>query len=321
MPKISIIVPVYNTEKYIKKCLESLLEQTLKDIEIIIVNDGSTDNTEKTINEIIKQKNKSSNPITIKYFKKENSGLSDTRNFGVEKATGKYISFIDSDDYVDKNLYKKLEKYIDKDIDLIKFKMKTVDTKYKEIEKIEGPIFNKISGEEAYKKLCTKDKYLDVACIYLYKREFFINNKFKYAPNTYHEDFGLTSLVIIKANSVVSTNEYGYYYVQRENSITSIEDEDKEIKKANDVVNHYDNAIKVLENDTEISDGTKLLVKRYYTNTLLLKAKTLKGKEQEKYLKEIKKRKVYKNIKAENLKQLVKRMILKIDIKLYLKMR
>ena len=104
MPKISVIVPVYNTEKYIEKCLQSILSQTMNDIEIIVVNDGSTDNSENVIKQIEKNNN---TKIQIKYFKKENGGLSDARNYGVKKATGKYISFIDSDDYIDKNLYKK----------------------------------------------------------------------------------------------------------------------------------------------------------------------------------------------------------------------
>lgn len=317
MPKVSVIVPVYNTEKYIKKCLDSLLTQTLQDIEIIIVNDGSTDNSEKVIKEII-ELNKN-NKIEIKYFKKENNGLSSARNFGVRKATGKYISFIDSDDYIDKNLYKDLEKYIDKDIDLIKFKAQTVNSEYKVIEKFDGPVFEKVPGEKAYEKLCVDDKYLDIACIYLYRRDFFIKNKFKYALNTYHEDFGLTSLVIVQAKSVVSTNIFGYYYlIQRENSITSIENEEKEEKKAYDVLKHYDNALQELIN-IEISNNTKLLVKRYYTNTLLIKAKTLKGKKQEEFIKEIKKRKLYKNIKPENLKQLIKKILLCINIKLYLR--
>ena len=110
MPKISVIVPVYNTEKYIGKCIMSILNQTMQDIEIIIVNDGSTDNSENIIKEII---NNNDTKIEIKYFLKENGGLSEVRNYGVKQATGKYLSFVDSDDYIDKNLYKNLEKYID----------------------------------------------------------------------------------------------------------------------------------------------------------------------------------------------------------------
>ena len=175
MPKISVIIPVYNTEKYVEKCLESLAKQEMKDFEVIIVNDGSTDNSENVIKNYMQ-----SSKLNIKYLEKENGGLSSARNYGVEKASGKYISFLDSDDYLDKNLFSELEKYIDKDIDLIKFKMKKVDEKGRLIEKLDGPVFDICSGKQAYEKLCTSDKYMDPACIYLYKRELFVENNFKY---------------------------------------------------------------------------------------------------------------------------------------------
>lgn len=177
MPKISVIVPVYNTEKYIEKCLQSIINQTIQDFEIIVVDDGSTDNSANIIKEII-ENNKN---IQIKYYKKENGGLSDARNYGVKFATGKYISFIDSDDYIEKNLFESLEKYINDNIDLIKFKMQTVDEKGNLIEKIEGPVFEKCEGEEAFNKLSSKEKFLEVACIYLYNREFWNKNDFKYS--------------------------------------------------------------------------------------------------------------------------------------------
>ena len=86
-PKISVIIPVYNVEKYLSKCLDSVVNQTLKDIEIIVVNDGSPDNSQKIIDDYTKKyKN-------IKSFVKKNGGLSDARNFGIKKASGKYIAF------------------------------------------------------------------------------------------------------------------------------------------------------------------------------------------------------------------------------------
>ena len=317
MPKISVIVPVYNTEKYIKKCLESIRKQKNKNIEIIIVNDGSTDNSNKIIEQWI-EKNKEN--IEIKYLKKENGGLSDSRNYAIPYVTGDYISFIDSDDYINENLYSNLEKYINQKIDLIKFKMQTVDENGNIIEKIEGPTFEKCTGEQAYEKLCSNDKFIDPACIYLYRTEFYKENNFKYKTGAYHEDFGLTSLIILKAKSFVSTNEYGYYYLQRNNSITKNKNYEKEIKKANDLISHYDNMIEIVEN-YKISDKSKELIKRYYTNTIILKTTDLKKEEQKEYIKQIKKRKLYKNIKPYNLKQLIKRILLRFSIKIYLKIR
>ena len=318
MVKISVIVPVYNTSKYLEKCLNSLANQTIENIEIIIVNDGSTDNSEYIIKKWIEKHNM----MNVKYFKKENGGLSDARNYGVQLANGKYISFIDSDDYIDKNLFKNLEKYMDQDIDLIKFKMEMVDDEGHVLENINGPIFERCTGEEAFEKLCIEDKFIDPACIYLYRKDFFISNKFEYKVGTYHEDFGLTPLIIVKAKSCVSTNEYGYNYLQREDSITGNEDIKKNIKKANDLLIHYDNMIEKIDG-YDIAQSTKVLVKKYYTNSIILKATEL-SKDNEafnRYIKEIKKRKVFKNIKPSNIKQLVKRIILKFSIKTYLKMR
>ena len=96
---ISIIVPIYNTEKYLNKCIDSIINQTKKELEILLINDGSTDNSEKII--------KTYKDKRIKYFKNKNQGIGKTRNFGIEKATGKYLMFLDSDDYLEKNACEK----------------------------------------------------------------------------------------------------------------------------------------------------------------------------------------------------------------------
>lgn len=315
MVKISVIIPVYNVEKYIDKCLGSLAEQSMQDFEIIIVNDGTKDHSE----EVIKKYIESHKNLNIKYVKKENGGLASARNYGLKYATGKYISFLDADDYLDKDLFEKLDTYINNDIDVIKFKLKTVDEKGNLLEKVDGPVFEKCTGEEAYKKLCTQDLFMDPACIYLYRREYFIENKFEYRLR-YHEDFGLTSLVIVNSKTFVSTDVYGYNYVQSDESLTRSINYEKDVLRAKDVLNHYDNMIEKIKK-YDIKNETKDLVKRYYSNSVLLKAGTLKENEQKEYIKEIRKRKMYKNIKPYNIKQLIKRIILMLNVKLYLKMR
>lgn len=105
MPKVSVIVPFYNVEKYIEKCLDSLVNQTLEEIEIILVNDGSQDNSEEKAKEFEKRY-----PNKIKYYKKANGGLGDARNFGIKYATGEYIAFLDSDDFVELTMYEEMYK-------------------------------------------------------------------------------------------------------------------------------------------------------------------------------------------------------------------
>lgn len=97
---VSVIVPMYNVEKYIDECLNSLVNQTLKDMEVIVVNDGSSDNSVNIVEGYVKKY-----PDIVKLVHKENGGLSDARNFGVKYATGKYIGFLDSDDYIEYNMY------------------------------------------------------------------------------------------------------------------------------------------------------------------------------------------------------------------------
>ena len=114
MPKVSVIVPVYNVEEYLERCLDSLVNQTLKDIEIIIVNDGSTDGSKEIIQKYL---NKYKN---IVYLEKENGGLSSARNYGIPYAKGEYIGFVDSDDYVELTMYEKMyNKAIEEKSDMV----------------------------------------------------------------------------------------------------------------------------------------------------------------------------------------------------------
>jgi len=316
MPKVSIIIPVYNNGKYIEKCLDSIVNQTKNtDLEIIIINDGSTDNSENIIKQYIEKCNSSN----IKYYSKENEGVAKTRNFGIENATSDYIMFVDADDYIELKTIEILEKYIKQDIDLIKFKLQRVDENGEIIEEVSGPIFEKTTGEQAFNILYGEDILLDSPCVYLIKKKLFTENNFKF-QRTYHEDFGLMPFIILVAKTMVSIPEYLYKYVQAPNSITRNEDYDKTIKKMEDVLFHYDNMLNIVEK-FKLNKITKQNVKIYYTNAIILKVQELKKESQKKYIKEIQKRKMYKNIKIRNFKQLIKRILLKWNIKLYLKLR
>lgn len=311
MEKVSIIIPAYNAEKYIERCLKSVIAQKYENKEIIVIDDGSTDKTEEKINKYINK---------IKYIKKKNGGLSEARNVGIEKATGKYIMFIDADDYIEKDLLKNLKPYIDEDIDMIKYKAKKVTEKGEEIQLMEGPVFETTKGEEAFSKMCFTDQLMETAWIYLYKKELLRRNKFQFAKGLYHEDFGLIPLVILKAQTFVSTDIYGYNYVQSENSITRNEDYQKTKRKVYDLLKHYDKIVTEIEK-YKIQKTTKQDVKIFCTNAILLRINELNKKDQKEFVKEIKKRKMHKNIIVKNPKQLLKRILLEISIPAYLKLR
>lgn len=317
MAKVSVIVPVYNTGKYVERCLDSLMEQTIKDeIEIIVINDGSTDNSGEIVKKYIQ---KQENRQIIKYYEKENEGIAKTRNYGIEKATGEYILFVDSDDYIDTQLIEKLKPYLEQQIELIKFKLQRVDETGKILEKVDGPIFEKKTGEEAFNEMYSQDILLDSPCVYLIKKDLFTKNNFQF-KQTYHEDFGLIPIILLVAKSVASVNEYLYSYVQVGNSITRNEDYQKTIRKMEDCMAHYDNMVTTVEK-LAVGKKAKENIKIYYTNAILLKLKELNEKERQEYIEKIKARKFSKNIKARNVKQLIKKILLLIDVNLYLKMR
>lgn len=314
MNKISIVIPVYNGEKYIRRCFKSIINQQYKNIEVIVVNDGSTDNSESIIKSFV---SKNSNFV---YIKKDNGGLSDARNCGVQSATGDYICFIDVDDYIDDNLFGQLQQYFPYNYDLIKYKMIVVDENGSIIKKNNGPIFDSKTGIEAFNILYKSDKLVEPAVIYLYKKSFWDDNKFSFPIGRYHEDFARIPLIMLKAKTMVSVDVYGYYYVQSSKSITRGNDEQKKLKRAMDLLFHYDYMNSVID-DYKLDKYTLQNLKIYYTNCIILKLNELSRDNKKIYLKEIKKRNMFRNIKVRNIKQLVKRLILVFNTNLYFKLR
>lgn len=315
MKKLSIIIPVYNAEKTLKKCIESVLKQKDDELEILLINDGSTDSTEKIV-----EKYKEKNPKIISYYKKKNTGVADTRNYGVRKAKGKYILFLDSDDYLDIHLYGLVKQYMEKDIDLIKFKLQKENEKGKVLETVNGPVFENKTGEQGFEELYSKDVLLDSPCLYVIKKEIFTRNKLEFKVGTEHEDFGLMPFVIVLAKTMISIHFYGYHYVQTDGSITRNDNYEKTRKKAKDALTQYDEALRKIDK-YKINKKTAETLRIYYTNAILLKIETLDKKDQKEYIKEIKKRKMSKNIKVRNITQLLRRCILNINIKWYLNLR
>ena len=226
MPKVSVIVPVYNVEKYITRCLTSLVKQTIDDLEIILVNDGSTDNSEKVIRQFKKDyKN-------IIYVKKENGGLSSARNFGLIYATGEYVAFLDSDDYVDRSIYQKMYE-----------KAKATNSDYVECDFIwKYPDNEKIDVGFRYKdKKEMFEKARVVAWNKLIKREIIINNKLEFPVGLYYEDVEFFYKLLPYINNFSFVEEPLIYYVQRGNSIVNKQDaRTKQIFKVLDnVINYY----------------------------------------------------------------------------------
>ena len=206
MIKVSVIVPVYNVYDYLDKCLDSLVKQTLKEIEIIVVNDGSPDNSEEIIKRYAKEY-----PEKIKAYKKENGGLSDARNYGIKKATGEYIGFVDSDDYVSTDMYQKLyDKAISDKLDIVLCDTINLYEDGKEIL---------VKSNLKYTDDVVKNYLLSppMAWLRLYKRELFNDLEFK--KGIYYEDLELTPRMVKYTKKIGFLEEGLYYYLQRVGSI------------------------------------------------------------------------------------------------------
>lgn len=227
MPKVSVVVPIYNVEKHIEKCINSLLNQTLQDIEIILVDDGSTDNSGN-----IAKKYADENPNKIKYYRKENGGLSDARNYGISYATGEYIAFLDSDDYIDNTAYEEMyNKAIEENSD------------YVECDFIwEYPNKSKIDKQDYY--FGKREMFINVRVVAwnkLIKKEIITNNNIIFPKGLRYEDVEFTYKLIPYLNRTSYVNKPFIHYVQRENSIANNQnDRNVEIFDVlNNVIEYY----------------------------------------------------------------------------------
>ncbi len=296
---ISFIVPVYNSAKTIENTLKSILDQKSNlQYEIIVVDDGSTDN----IDEIMQKYEKEPKII---YYKKENTGVASTRNFGVEKANGEYIIFVDSDDYISQHLLYDIEKYIMLGIDLIKWNPIFVDENKKELKIPKSIFFEKVTGEQGFNILFGNDDLIDCLWNYAIKKDIIL----KFPNGTYHEDFRTMPFIILNAKTMVSIEKREYFYVQSKNSIMRTKSMEKTMQKLKDKLIHFDFILEQAEK-INIQPQTKQNLKIWATNSMLAVIKDLENPAKTYYQKELKKRKIYKNIKPKNLKQLLKRIML-----------
>lgn len=222
--KVSVIIPAYNVEKYINRCLKSVISQTLKDIEIIVVNDGSTDSTLKKIVAFMEKDER------IKLINKNNEGLSCARNDGIKNAKGDYIFHVDGDDFIKNTTLEELynyamRKYLDvvtSDVYVYKNKndikiMKEIEIKNEEIISAKDYLvkfFNNKGTYAVWNKLWKKSLYID-------------NNVFHPKEISYGEDGCTVPRLIINANKIGKINKCYYYYCMNEESMTKKEEKRK----------------------------------------------------------------------------------------------
>lgn len=215
MAVISVIIPVYNSKSYLDCCLESVISQTFKDLEIIIVNDGSSDGSKEICEKYAKKDSR------IKLINQENQGVSAARNKGLDVAQGEYIGFLDSDDFIKHDMYEKLYKLITEN---------KADISVCAVEEIDAYGEKKISNKDSKYKTFIFDTKEAVECILsgkfltmysvnkLYRRELFENIRYKIG--VIYEDTILSTQIFAKSKKVVYNSQVLYYYVRNPDSIT-----------------------------------------------------------------------------------------------------
>lgn len=209
--KFSVIVPIYNVEEYLERCIDSVLGQTFGDFELLLVNDGSPDNSAEICRKYLTNDN-------VKYFEKENGGLGDARDYGIERAQGEYLVFVDSDDYIESDLLENVNNVIEKyNSDIVIFDFMLVDMQdnllYVEKQKLKP---------DAVLNLKTNKELLllePAAWNKVYKRQLFIENGFRYPARVWYEDLRTTAKVLSGAERIVYIEKAFYHYFLRPGSI------------------------------------------------------------------------------------------------------
>lgn len=213
MAKVSVIIPVYNVEKYIEECLGSLVNQTLKDIEIIVINDGSPDNSQKIIDKYAKKDKR------IVSIIQENSRIGKTRNNGLLRATGEYIAYVDSDDYVESEMLEKMyNKAKENDSDIVISAYYTLEEETNKREFV--PINKKILDEPENENL----KYFNwiAPWVKMCKRELLIDNNITFLEKINYEDVPFSFKLMSVTNKIAYINEPFYNYrIRRDSVMTS----------------------------------------------------------------------------------------------------
>lgn len=232
MTKLSIIVPVYNVEKYLPKCLESLIKQTLNDIEIICVNDGSMDNSLAILKEF------ASKDSRIRIIDNQHQGVAKTRNTGIEQSTGEYIGFVDSDDYIDIDFFEKLYNSATKsnsDIAIASI------LKHKNFFNIYNAKYTKeetaITIQDKIKLCEDKKHFFFYAWNKIYHSGFIKENNIKFSEGQIYEDVMFAIKALYYSNKIISVYGTKYHYIEHENSLTKYKDKTGE--KEQDLVKAY----------------------------------------------------------------------------------
>lgn len=213
--KVSVIIPVYNVEKYLFRCVKSVIDQTYENIEIILIDDGSEDNSGKLCDNYVQLDNR------IKVIHQQNGGLSSARNKGIELATGDAICFLDSDDYISKGCIEEMTSLMEKyNADVSIIQMKYIREDENEESQSEGKLIKVLDSQDAIEESLYQRNFTCCAPAKLYKRS--VIGEVRFPVGRISEDLATCHLFLDNADWIVYSDYYGYYYRQHATSIMHI---------------------------------------------------------------------------------------------------
>lgn len=255
---ISIIVPIYNVERYLERCVDSLRNQTYASIEIILVDDGSKDGCPEICDEYVRKDKR------IKVIHKQNGGLSDARNAGLNEASGKYVMYVDSDDYVETDACERLIAGMDEGVDIVIGAYCEITNGVSAIKRHSNLVDGmRYSAKEYMLRAIEKNEWYAPAWLNLYDKDFLLKNQLYYKVGRYYEDTEILPRLFLAAQDVVYIDYAFYNYEIRENSIMTAP-----ATKANreSAVANFDDWVKVLDKvaDPELQNVLYGVLVRYY---------------------------------------------------------
>lgn len=229
-PLLTVVIPVYNVEKYLKRCIDSILIQEWKNYDILLVDDGSTDNSPQICEDYAKAYD------IISVIHKENGGLSEARNTGISNAEGEYVYFLDSDDWIEPNTFSDLAEVIESDqYDIISFNPEFVKSEH-DIIKSDSKRTKRLTGKEALIDMFSYGFITGFATDKIYRKALFTKNTIQFPVGKYYEDLGTNYKLFLAAKKVYATNQkYYHYLIDNPDAITQSWNE----KKLRDMFEFY----------------------------------------------------------------------------------
>ncbi|WP_290139662.1 glycosyltransferase family 2 protein [uncultured Dubosiella sp.] len=232
---VSIVVPIYNVEKYLSKCIDSLIDQTYKNLEIILVNDGSTDQSGDIAQQYAKQDSR------IRYTVQENQGQGSARNHGIEQAMGKYISFVDSDDTIDLKMIELMMKKMEsEDCDIVFCDYERKDACGNTLERYFNPLdSNCIYEPDQQKKVLLVDP---VPWNKLFRKSLFQRTNIRFPSRVWYEDLRTIPKLIANAKKIGFIDKPLYFYLQRQGSTMSsknLSKQEESLQAINDLIHYF----------------------------------------------------------------------------------